>query len=103
MMDENKKITERPYFYSSVSVGLAALACAVVGYFVLPDKIFVQLLEQSNSPETSTLLFVIAGAVITNLCTAMCLFTDKVKKWFALQVVIAIAFVGCLVYNLIVI
>lgn len=101
-MTEYNKITEKPYFWSAVAVGAISFVCAVVGYFVLPDKIFVQLLEQSSRPETSTLLFLIAGAVITNLCAVMFYFTEKVKKWFALQVVIAIAFVGCLVYNFIV-
>ena len=76
------------------------MTVALVLFFLLPDKIFVQLIDSGKTPETSTVLFLAVGALIIVGSGAMSLFNENGKKWIALQSVVAIGFVGCLVYNL---
>ncbi len=84
---------------AALAVCTAALIAAVFGFFALPEKIFVQLLSSGNAPETSKILFLSVGAVLTAVASAMCIFAENSKKWLALEAVLAIAFVGCIVYN----
>ncbi len=97
-MTENSKMIK---LASGVIVAVS-LVFAIVSYFLLPEKIFVQLFESSNIPETKTSVFLIAGVLIIGLASVKCFLTDNGKKWIALQSVIAIAFSGCLIYNIIV-
>ena len=84
---------------ASIAVCVVTLITAVTGFFTLPQKIFVQVMANSSTPETSTTLFLIASVLIVVLASMMCIFSENTKKWLAIEVVLAIAFLGCLVYN----
>ena len=97
MEDNSKRI-------KLISLAIAAISFvfAVISYFLLPDKIFVQIVGAGHSPETKTLIFLLMGVLIIGLAGAMCIFTDNGRKWIALESVIAIAFNGCIIYNFLV-
>jgi len=87
---------------ASIAVSAFVFVCSAVSFFLLPEKIFVQLMTGSSMPETSTKLFLIASVLIVGLASLMCILAENSKKWLAIQSVLAIAIVGCLVYNYIV-
>ncbi len=86
----------------SVIICAIVFVCAVISFFLLPEKIFVQIMANSSTPETSTSIFLIAGVLIVGLASLMCILSENSKKWLATQSVLAIAVVGCLVYNYVV-
>ncbi len=98
----NTVIRDKKSTVAALAICIAALIAAVFGFFALPEKIFVQLLSSGNAPETSKILFLSVGAVLIAVTSAMCIFTEKSKKWLALEAVLTIAFVGCVVYNYVV-
>ena len=81
---------------------ISAVIVAVIGFVLLPDKIFVELFSKSAYPETGKVLFLSVGLVVVALPTVMCFYAENVKKWLATEAVVSIAYVGCIVYNLIV-
>lgn len=85
----------------SCAVTAAAFVLSVVSFFVLPDRISVQLIG-SGYPETNTLAFLLVGFLSVALCGAMCIFNENGKKWIAMQSVLAIAYCGYLIVNMIV-
>ena len=87
-----------------VSVVICAIvfATAVIGFFLLPQKIFVQLMSGSSQPETNTAWFLVAGVLIVGLASLMCILTENQRKWLATESALAIAVIGCIVYNCIV-
>ncbi len=87
---------------ASIAVSAFVFVCSAVSFFLLPEKIFVQLMTNSSTPETGTALFLIASVLIVGLASLMCILTENPRKWLAIQVVLAISIVGCLVYNFIV-
>ena len=87
---------------ASLSISATSLVFAIISYFVLPEKIFVQIISETRLPETSTALFIIFGFLMVAVSGVMSIFNEKGKKWIALQSVLFIGFVGCLVYNMIV-
>lgn len=84
----------------SLLLAVFALGFAVYGYFALPQKIFIQLFSASHSPETETVWFLVIGALSVAACSAMAVFTEKAKKWIALETLLTLLFVGGIVYNL---
>lgn len=94
-MTENKKRTR---IIACVLFALSFLLAAV-SYFLLPEKIFVQIINAGSVPETNTLLFLIAGVLLNGLAGVMTEISDAPKKYLALQAVLVIAFVGCIAYN----
>lgn len=83
----------------SCAVTAAVFILSVVSFFILPERIYVQLIG-SGYPETNTLAFLLIGVISVALCGAMSVFTEKGKKWIAMQSVLAIAYCGCLIYNM---
>ena len=83
-----------------ISVGISAVCAvfALASYFLLPERIFVEILS-GRVPETVTSIFLLIGTMIIVLAGMMCFYGREPKKWLALQSVLAIAFIGCLVYN----
>ena len=92
---------EQKYIKLSVFVLALSLMITVAGMIFLPEMIFVQLLSESNAPETGKWFFLLAMLFVSALSAAMCIFTDKRKKWFALQSVLAVAETVLVVYNFI--
>ncbi len=86
----------------SLVVFLVTLLIALVGAFLLPEKIFVQVFSETSLPETGKIFFLSASVVVVALSSTMCFFAENVKKWLALESVLAIAVVGCIIYNFIV-
>lgn len=87
---------------ASFSLLIVTAIITTVGWFLLPGKIFVELFSNTPTPETSKTLFLSVGIVVVALSAAMCFFTENIKKWLAAETVLSLAFVGCIVYNLIV-
>ena len=87
---------------ASLAISATSLAFAIVSFFLLPQKIYVQIISETRLPETGTLVFLIIGVLAIAVAGAMSIFNDNGKKWIALQSVLMIGFVGCLVYNMIV-
>lgn len=87
-----------------ISVAVCALnfVFSLLSFFLLPEKIYVQLFSGIPVPETSTALFVIASALIVALAATMCLLSENTKKWLATEAVLTLAVIGCEVYNFIV-
>lgn len=102
MMKFLKLLKEDKNLLCAVSVFALTVIAAVVGFVLLPQKMFVELFSQRSGPETSKTLFLSVGVIVTALSSAMCFFAENVKKWLAAEVVLSLAFVGCIVYNLIV-
>ncbi len=87
---------------ASLSVLAVSVIATVVGFFLLPDKIYVQLFSEIKMPETDALIFLVAATLVVGLACLMCVFTENKKKWLATEVVLAILHFGCIVYNYIV-
>ena len=88
---------------ASISISAVCFILAVVSYFLLPERIYVEIFSFRNLPETSTLVFTAVGFLLVAVSGLMCIYySEKGKKWIALQSVLAIAFAGCLIFNLIV-
>lgn len=87
---------------ASLAISATSLAFAIVSFFLLPQKIYVQIIRESRLPETGTLTFLIIGVIAIAVAGAMCFYNENGKKWIALQSVLMIGFIGCLVYNMIV-
>ena len=87
---------------ASVAVCSLVFVFAIVGFFVLPEKIYVQLFSGVPVPETSTVLFIIGSALTVALASLMCILSENTKKWLATETVLAILVIGCMVYNFIV-
>lgn len=85
---------------ASFAISAFCFVFAIVSFFLLPEKIFVEVLGNSPVPETSTLLFCVIGALLVAVSGIMSFINENGKKWIALQSVLCIAFAGCLVYNL---
>jgi hypothetical protein len=85
---------------ASFAISAFCFVFAIVSFFLLPEKIFVEVLGNSPVPETSTLLFCVIGALLVAASGIMSIYIENGKKWIALQSVLCIAFVGCLIYNL---
>lgn len=86
----------------SASVLFVTAAATVLGFVLLPNEIFVELFAQGAKPETSKALFLSVGFATVSLSGIMCFVAENVRKWLAAEVVLSLAFVGCIVYNLIV-
>ena len=97
-----EKIKGDKSLIASIIVCLIAVLVAALGFILLPDKIFVELFAQGAKPETSRNFFLISGVFVALLSAVMCFVSENVKKWLAAETVISIAFIGCVVYNLIV-
>ncbi len=87
---------------ASVAIAAIGFVVAIVSFFLLPEKIFVEVLGNSPVPETSTVSFLIIGFLLIAASGAMSIYIENGKKWIALQSVLCIAFIGCLAYNFIV-
>lgn len=87
---------------ASASISAVSLLFAVISFFLLPEKIFVEVFSQAPVPETGTLFFLAVGFLMVAVAGAMSIFNENGKKWIALQSVLFIGYIGCLVYNLIV-
>ena len=86
----------------SIAISAVSLVFAVISYFLLPEKIFVEVFSKEPVPETGTLFFLTVGFLMVAVAGAMSIFNENGKKWIALQSVLFIGYIGCLVYNLIV-
>jgi hypothetical protein len=102
MMKFLKLLKEDKNLLFAVSVFVLTAAATVVGFVLLPQKMFVELFSQRSVPETSKTIFLSIGLIVVALSGIMCFFAENVKKWLATEVVLSLAFVGCIVYNLIV-
>ncbi len=87
---------------AAITISAFSLVFAVVSFILLPEKIYVEVLGNSPVPETSTVSFLIIGFLLIAASGAMSIYIENGKKWIALQSVLCIAFIGCLVYNFIV-
>ncbi len=90
-----KNITQISLFALSVIVG-------ILGFLLLPDKIFVSLLSNAPLPETSRNLFLVGMVLIVGLSCLMSIFTENSKKWLAVEAVLLVAQIGFVAYNLVV-
>lgn len=97
-----QKLKENKLLTASLAVLASAAVAVVIGFVFLPDKIFVQLFSASSLPETGKVLFLSVSLLVVALSSVMCFFTENIKKWLALESVLAIAVAGCIAYNLIV-
>lgn len=97
-----EKLKQNKLLIASLAVFFVTLVAAVVGLVLLPQKMFVQLFSETDLPETGKVLFLSASVIVVAISSAMCFFAENIKKWLALESVLAIASVGCIVYNLIV-
>ncbi len=93
---------EQKYLKCSLVGLVPALLATVVGLIFLPDMIFVQILSERPDPETKKLFFLLAMMFVSALSCFMCFFTEKRKKWLALEIVLVLAEIALVVYNLIV-
>ena len=87
---------------ASIAVLAVSVIASAVGAFLLPEKIYVQLLSETRVPETNTVFFLVAAAIVVGIACLMCIFTENKKKWLATEVVLAILHVGCVIYNCVV-
>ena len=87
---------------ASLAISATSLAFAIVSFFLLPQKIYVQIISETRLPETGTLFFLTVGFLMVAVAGAMSIFNENGKKWIALQSVLFIGYIGCLVYNMIV-
>lgn len=101
-MNDMNNSNRNKYIYPTVAVSGITFIAAIAGFFILPEKIFVQILDASGSPETSTALFLAVGILTVFIASLMCVFGGNPKKWIAVQVVLAISVIGCIVYNYVV-
>ena len=101
-MDNNSEKKMSKTTLASVIICAFVFVVALVSFFVLPQKICVQIMSDPSHPETNTAVFLIAGVLVVGLASMMCMMSDNVKKWLAIETVLAIAVVGCTVYNYIV-
>ncbi len=99
-------IPENKSFFQKNIKEISAFAISVIvsllGFLLLPDKIFVSLLSNAPVPETSRNLFLVGMTFIVGLSALMSIFTENTKKWIALESVLTIAQIGFVAYNLIV-
>lgn len=79
-----------------------SVAVSVAGIVLLPEKIYVQIFSEMASPETGTILFLLASAFAVGLCALMSVTTENKRKWLTLESVLAIAQTFAVVYNFIV-
>lgn len=86
----------------SITIASVTVVLALVGYFLLPDMLYIQLFSKNPKPETSKLLFIIGGGLTVLLSSAMCFFTEKEKKWLTIASALLCLFVGGIVYNYVV-
>ena len=98
-MNEMNDRNEKKYTYLTIGISGITFIAALAGFFILPEKIFVQLFSENSLPETSTAVFLTAGVLIVFLASLMCILGDNPKKWIAMQAVLALAVIGYIVYN----
>lgn len=98
-MDFLKRLKEDKFLFASIAVFIFAAFVCIAGMIFLPEKIYVQLFSERSTPETPRNLFLLASLFVIALSSLMCFLTDKVRKWVATEVVLAIAFAGCVIYN----
>ena len=101
-MDNNSEKKMSKTTLVSVIICAFVFLVALVSFFILPDKICVQIMSDPSNPETNTAIFLVAGVLVVGLASMMCIMSENVKKWIATEAVLAIAVVGCVVYNYIV-
>ncbi len=94
------KIKNNKLIRISLSIALLSAVVSVVGILVLPEKLYIQLFSAIPVPETDSILFFAASAIIVCLSSVMCVLTADVKKWLALETVLAILQIGATVYNM---
>ena len=102
MMKVFERIKDDKSLAVAVLVLVLTAAAVIVGFVLLPTKMYVELFSQRSTPETSKVLFLSVGFLVVALSGAMCFLAENIKKWLAAEVVLSLAFVGCIVYNLIV-
>lgn len=85
-----------------LSVFAASVVISVLGILLLPEMIYVQIFSEAPNPETGTVFFLTAAALVVGLSGLMSIITDNRKKWLALESVLAILQLGCVVYNFVV-
>ncbi|MBO5869123.1 MAG: hypothetical protein J6Q89_00085 [Clostridia bacterium] len=83
----------------SVIICAFVFLVAIVSFFILPQKICVQIMSDPSHPETNTAVFLVAGVLVVGLASIMCMLSENAKKWIATESLLAIAIIGCLVYN----
>ena len=96
-MEQNQN--NKKYLYLTVAISGIVFIAALIGFFILPEKIFVQIISDSKLPETSTSVFLIIGVLIVFLASLMCVLGENAKKWIAIQTVLSLAVIGYIVYN----
>lgn len=85
-----------------ISAFALSVIVSLLGFLLLPDKIFVSLLSNAPTPETSRNLFLVGMAFIVGLSASMSIFAENSKKWFATEVVLLLVQIAIVAYNLIV-
>ncbi len=106
-MSLKEKIKNDKILLASLLISVVSFMLVILGFALLPDKIFVSLFSESSRPETDKTFFLVASFATIVLSAVMSFvsalfFDSKTRKWLALEAVLAIAFIGCVVYNCIV-
>lgn len=97
---ENKSFFQKNI--KEISAFAISIIVSLLGFLLLPDKIFVSLLSNAPTPETSRNLFLVGMTFIVGLSALMSIFNEDTKKWFAIEVVLLLVQIAIVAYNLIV-
>ncbi len=87
---------------TQISLFALSVIVSVLGFLLLPDKIFVSLFSNAPTPETEKTIFLAGMALVVGLSASMSIFNEDTKKWLATEAVLLLIQIAIAVYNLIV-